>query len=480
MLPAWGQLLTYDLVQIVTPNTTSNCCLSQSNVRSELIECYVEPSNCKEYKRSVPSNDISTCEFKQREQMNAASGFIDGSGLYGITENDFLKLRTFVNGKVDITVCPHCMVSGAVGELHKVLLNEHNRICDGLVKLNPSWTDNTLFLEAKRIVSAEIQHITYNEFLPILLGLPIANKEELRLLSGVHYNKYSSTNRAGIFNEVAVGVFPAFLSMLPYGMMNGTVSSDILISKPALQKTYIPTSVDQHFNWTSIQYSIHQGRDHGIPAYYRFLNLCEARLGLTQNITFEDFETVGIPSSVVKILKTIYKNPEDVDLLVGALAEKPAPGTVFGPTISCMIASQFANLRVSDRFWYENDLPPSSLNLDQLQAIRRVSLSGLLCENKAIIKSQSKAFLRVDPYLNVRISCDQLPGLDLSAWKVDEPNYLIDDEEDFITERPAALEELSSEILNEAIERAKEELNERKRFEYETWLAREYHNRCVK
>lgn len=38
--------------------------------------------------------------------MNVASGYIDGSGLYGATEKEFQGLRTFLNGKVDIKSCP--------------------------------------------------------------------------------------------------------------------------------------------------------------------------------------------------------------------------------------------------------------------------------------------------------------------------------------------------------------------------------------
>lgn len=95
----------------------------------------------------------------------------------------------------------------------------------------------------------------------------------------------------------------------------------------------------------------------------------------------------------------IIRNPDDVDLLTGSLSETPQPGSVFGPTLSCLLATQFASLRNSDRFWYENDLPPSSLTLDQLQAVRRVSLSGLLCAAQGVGRSQPKAFIREDPYL---------------------------------------------------------------------------------
>lgn len=184
MLPAWGQLLAYDLVQILSPHSSFRCCRNDSSnggATDEIIQCYVRTGDgCKEYKRSIPSKEPDSCKFDYRNQMNAASGFLDGSGLYGTTEKEILALRTFTNGKVDIKACLRCNEPGAIGALHTILLKEHNRIADEMSTLNQKWSDTTLFYETRRAIIAQIQHITYNEFLPIVLGNQIASSPDLR------------------------------------------------------------------------------------------------------------------------------------------------------------------------------------------------------------------------------------------------------------------------------------------------------------
>ena len=51
---------------------------------------------------------------------------------------------------------------------------------------------------------------------------------------------------------------------------------------------------------------------------------------------------------------------DDIDLFVGGLAERPLSGAVVGPTFGCLLGQQFQILKKGDRFWYENNIPPSA------------------------------------------------------------------------------------------------------------------------
>lgn len=54
-----------------------------------------------------------------------------------------------------------------------------------------------------------------------------------------------------------------------------------------------------------------------------------------------------------------YRHPDDIDLWSGGVSERPLPGSMVGPTFSCLIGITFKELRYGDRFWYENRGQPS-------------------------------------------------------------------------------------------------------------------------
>ena len=86
-------------------------------------------------------------------------------------------------------------------------------------QVNPHWDEETLYQEARRIVSAEIQHITYSEFLPGLLGEVLMDTFDLGVAkssgsTGYHL-EYNDELPAATLNSVGSAILPFLLSMLP-------------------------------------------------------------------------------------------------------------------------------------------------------------------------------------------------------------------------------------------------------------------------
>ena len=55
--------------------------------------------------------------------------------------------------------------------LNTLFMREHNKIAETLKSQDPSLDADVIFEEARRINTAQYQHIVYNEFLPLLIGL---------------------------------------------------------------------------------------------------------------------------------------------------------------------------------------------------------------------------------------------------------------------------------------------------------------------
>ena len=53
--------------------------------------------------------------------------------------------------------------------MHTLWLRQHNRIAKQLSQIT-DWDKGRIFQETRKIVGAQLQVITYNEFLPLILG----------------------------------------------------------------------------------------------------------------------------------------------------------------------------------------------------------------------------------------------------------------------------------------------------------------------
>ena len=54
--------------------------------------------------------------------------------------------------------------------MHTLFVREHNRLADLIATHYPTATDDQIYHLARKLVGAEIQKITYSEFLPALMG----------------------------------------------------------------------------------------------------------------------------------------------------------------------------------------------------------------------------------------------------------------------------------------------------------------------
>ena len=87
--------------------------------------------------------------------------------------------------------------------MHTLFMREHNRIATALAKINPTWNDETLYQETRRIVIAQLQHITYSEFVPQLVG----DTSLKPLQTNSYFTGYNSNVSPQIYGEFATSAF---------------------------------------------------------------------------------------------------------------------------------------------------------------------------------------------------------------------------------------------------------------------------------
>ncbi|NES04905.1 MAG: peroxidase, partial [Okeania sp. SIO2F4] len=404
----WGQFLDHDVT------------LSELQGRTEETINIVIPEDDATFPsgsfipvtRSLFDETTGTDPSNPREQFNELTAWVDGSNVYGSDAERADWLRTFDDGKLKVTEdptgdllpraegdpnAPHMSMEERTGastfiagdvranenvglaSMHTLWVREHNRIAGIIADTYTDLSDEEIYQRARKIVGAEIQKITYDEFLPSL-GVTLDP-----------YTGYDSTVNPNITTEFSTAGFrighTLISSTLPRINEDGTPTEDGALSladaffrpdripneggiDPILrglafqvqQETdanviddlrnllFGPPPMGELFiNGTDLpSLNIQRGRDHGLGSY----NDAREALGLTRKNNFSD---ISSDQEVVTALESVYDSVDDVEIWVGMLSEDNLPNASIGELNEALLEEQFTRLRDGDRFWYEID-----------------------------------------------------------------------------------------------------------------------------
>lgn len=318
---------------------------------------------------------------------------------------------------------------------HTIFVREHNRIAKYLGTITNGWSDERLFQEARKLVTAQIQHIIFNEMLPTVLDTDTASNYGL-----YESYYYKSDQDASIIQAFSLAyryhnLMPAKLHMTESDGSFGSYKTEDAFKSPSFLFEHNYRGVDQislglaldrcpHANrlmndaarnhlfldgngdsFDLASLNIERGREFGTPAYSEYRSLC----GVGDVSNWDDLGTTHT-DDVIAALKSVYDDPNDIDLWTGVVTETTVGSSMSGPTQSCIVAKQFANLRYGDRFWYEST---DEFSQDQLAEIKQVKLGRILCDNLDVSKMPEEVFKTSSNW----IDCSSFKEMDLSLWK---------------------------------------------------------------
>jgi cytochrome b involved in lipid metabolism len=288
--------------------------------------------------------------------------------------------------------------------LHTLFVREHNRKAREIKAQFPRfYGDQEIYNLARRWVVSLIQKITYDEYLPVLLGAPLpayqgynenVNPSISILFAGAAFryghsaigSKISRVNRNGLpARSGHLLLRDSFFNTraLREGSMDdilrGVVCNNDMEVDPSFVDDLRNFGPDPPFDLAAL--NVHRGRDIGLPNYNavrRFYNLPR----LTSFAAFND-------TLAASILPTLYSSVDEVELYVAGLIEKPVRGGIVGETFHAIIRDQFERLRNGDRYWYQNN---GALSTADRELIQSETLAKVIMRNTNITFFPSSSF----------------------------------------------------------------------------------------
>ena len=425
MMYAWGQFIDHDLdleqttpagsdISIPVPKNDS----LPAGTTIPLTRVTIDPATGK------PGHPATA--------INTVTGWLDGSMVYGSDAATASSLR-LSDGHLKTSAGDNLPIVGtaqgpafAAGDaraqenpdltaLQTLFVREHNYQVDQLKKQHPNWTGDQLYQQAKAITTAEIANITYNEFLPHLLG-----KNAIPAYKG--YNPKVDPTITEEFEGAAYRFGHSIVSDEIDGVSNaGATTSaqslkDVFFEPPSAfvaaggangllrhlaDDTANPLDthiVDDLRNFLSdppdltdlAAINIQRGRDLGLGT----LNETRVALGLAP---YTSFSQISNDPETVAALQKAYGTVDKVDLWTGGLAENHTPGAAIGPTFGKIIAEQFTALRDGDRLYFENQ----GFDPQTLAIIKQTTLSDIIARDSDTNYIQKDAFAYYDRHTGV-------------------------------------------------------------------------------
>ncbi|XP_011809092.1 PREDICTED: lactoperoxidase isoform X1 [Colobus angolensis palliatus] len=488
----WGQIVDHDLD--FAPDTELG---SSEYSKAQCDEYCIQGDNC--FPIMFPPNDpkvrtqgkcmsffragfvCPTPPYKSlaREQINALTSFLDASFVYSSEPSLASRLRNLssplglmaVNQEVSDHGLPYlpydskkpspcefinttarvpCFLAGdsrasehiLLATSHTLFLREHNRLARELKRLNPQWDGEKLYQEARKILGAFVQIITFRDYLPILLG----DYMQKWIPPYQGYNESVDPRISNVFTfafrfghlEVPSSVFRLDENYQPWGpepelplhtlffntwrmVKDGGIDPlvrGLLAKKSKLMKQnkmmtgelrnklFQPTHRIHGFDLAAI--NTQRCRDHGQPGYNSWRAFCN----LSQPQTLEELNAVLKNKMLAKKLLDLYGTPDNIDIWIGAIAEPLVERGRVGPLLACLLGRQFQQIRDGDRFWWEN---PGVFTKEQKDSLRKMSFSRLVCDNTRITKVPRDPF-QANSYSYDFVDCSAIDKLDLSPW----------------------------------------------------------------
>lgn len=375
-----------------------------------------------------------------REHPNIISSFVDATNVYGANTERAFHLRVLDgSGKLKTSLADNkevlmpynvgnlrnislpgiepttLFVAGDIranenillSSIHTLFVREHNRLCDLIVQNDSSLfgKEELIYQKARKLVCGIMQKITYDEFLPAILGNNMFSS-----YSGYNKNINPSVStefstagyRLGhsmLSSKLQVGENPlnyvflkeAFFKPL-YLKQNGIEQLLLGASKSPMKKINNQI-IDDVRNFlfgppTNLHLldlatlNIQRGRDHGIPGY----NDVREGYGLLRKSTFAEITS---DAQLQTKLQNLYTSPDYIDPWVGALCEDHIIGSSVGELVLSILTEQFRRVRDGDRFWYQND---KCIGEFELGIINSSSLSNVIVRNTNLSSLHENVF----------------------------------------------------------------------------------------